>query len=178
MFRADGDQQQALEFRMALAADRFRVMRKVWNSRELSLELKLRVYAAGVVSVLVYGCECWDMERACTAVGAWNARRLAVITGREIREEYLVPSYDLIGAVRARRLKYVGHILRLEEGRMLRGAIEEEWRNQKDGCRGLLYDTPIVETFDELVQLASDSKLWRGLVEKIYKKKPKRKRKG
>ena len=144
----------------------------------ICMELKLRVYAAGVVSVLVYGCECWDMERACTAVGAWNARRLAVITGREIREEYLVPSYDLIGAVRARRLKYVGHILRLEEGRMLRGAIEEEWRNQTDGCRGLLYDTPIVETFDELVQLASDSKLWRGLVEKIYKKKPKRKRKG
>ena len=89
-----------------------------------------------------------------------------------------MPSYDLIGAVRARRLKYVGHILRLEEGRMLRGAIEEEWRNQTDGCRGLLYDTPIVETFDELVQLASDSKLWRGLVGKIYKKKPKRKRKG
>ena len=61
------------------------------------------------------------MERACTAVGARNARRLAVITGREIREEYLVPSYDLIGAVRARRLKYVGHILRLEEGRIRAG---------------------------------------------------------
>ena len=72
----------------------------------------------------------------------------------------------------------MGHILRLEEGRLLRGAIEVEWKNQADGCRGLLYDTPIVETFDELVQLASDSKLWRGLVEKIYKKKPKRKRKG
>ena len=177
-FRADGDQQQALEYRMALAADKFRVLRRVWNSSELSLELKLRVYAAGVVSVLTYGCECWDMERACTAVGAWNARRLAAITDRQIRDEYLVPSYDLLGEVRARRLKYVGHILRLEEGRLLRVAIEEEWGRQADSCRGLLYDTPRVDSFSELVLIASDSDLWRRLVEKVYKKKPKRKRKG
>ena len=58
----------------------------------VSLELKLRVYVAGVVSVLVYGCECWDMEWAVGAVGAWNARRLAVLTDREIRSEYLEPS--------------------------------------------------------------------------------------
>ena len=25
----------------------------------------------GVVSVLVYGCECWDMEWSTGAVGAW-----------------------------------------------------------------------------------------------------------
>ena len=90
----------------------------------------------------------------------------------------MVPSYDLVGAVRARRMQYVGHILRLEDGRMLRRALEEEWSRQSDGCRGLLYDTPVVDTFNELVLIASDRDLWRGLVEKIYKKKPKRKKKG
>ena len=43
----------------------------------------------------------------------------------------------------------VGHILRLEEGRMLRVAIEEEWKQQGVGDRGLLFDTPTVDTFDE-----------------------------
>ena len=83
------------------------------------MEVKIRIYAAGVTSVLVYGCECWDMSQAAKTVGAWNARRLACITNREIREEYKAPSYDLVGAVRARRLKYVGKILRMEEGRLL-----------------------------------------------------------
>ena len=36
----------------------------------------------------------------------------------DCREEYKMPSYDLVGAVRARRLQYVGQILRLEEGRL------------------------------------------------------------
>lgn len=58
----------------------------------------------------------------------------------------------------------VGHILRLEEGRMLRVAIEEEWKQQGFGDRGLLFDTPKVDTFDELVMIASDRDLWRGLV--------------
>ena len=161
---------------MVLAADRFRELRRIWKCKELSVEVKIRIYAAGVASVLVYGCECWDMSQAAKTVGAWNARRLACITNREIREEYKAPSYDLVGAVRARRLKYVGKILRMEEGRLLLRAMEEEWSLETTGNKGLLYDTPIVDTFNELIVLAHDEELWRGLVESIYKRKPKRSR--
>ena len=91
---------------------------------------------------------------------------------------YKAPSYDLVGAVRARRLKYVGKILRMEEGRLLLRALEEEWRLEATGNKGLpvLYDTPIVDTFNELIVLAHDEELWGGLVESIYKRKPKRSR--
>ena len=44
-------------------------------------------------------------------------------------------------------------ILRLEESRVLRVAVEEEWKLQRAGDRGLLFDTPtctvLVDTFDE-----------------------------
>ena len=43
---------------MEQAADRFRQIGNLWNSSELSVGLKLRLYKAGVFSVLAYGCEC------------------------------------------------------------------------------------------------------------------------
>ena len=51
----------------------------------------MRLYAAAVVSVLVYGSEAWPVsDKVIKWVGAWNARRLSFITDREIRDEYLV----------------------------------------------------------------------------------------
>ena len=114
-FSADGSRELGRVVRMDQAADRFRQLGSVWNSSELSVQLKLRIYEAGVYSVLAYGCECWDLtERAGTALRAWNARRLAMITGREIREEYLEPLFDLLGYARARRLKWAGQLLRAD----------------------------------------------------------------
>ena len=57
------------------------------------------------------------------------------------------------------------------EGRLLRRALEAEWDSLGGECRGLLYDTPRVDNFEDLVMLASDRDLWRGLVEKMYKRK-------
>ena len=131
---------------------------------------------AGVVSVLVYGCECWDLEECTGMVQQWNARRLALISGREIRDEYVGPSVDLLGMVRARRMKWVGEILRLEEDRLLRNALEVEWDQQGGSCGGLLRDVPEVDSFSQLIDIASDIKLWKGLVDQIYRKprRPKR----
>jgi hypothetical protein len=62
------------------------------------------------------GCECWDLsEKAGTALRSWNARRLAMITGKEIREEYFEPACDLPRCARATRLKWVGQLLRAKE---------------------------------------------------------------
>ena len=59
---------------------------------------------------------------------------------------------------------------------LLLRALEEEWNLKTTGDRGLLFDTPIVDTFNELIVLAHDEELWKGLVESIYKRKPKRSR--
>ena len=88
----------------------------IWRSKELYTALKLRLYAAAVASVLVYGGEAWPITDKVTKwVGAWNTRRLSFITEREIRDEYLIPSFDIVARVRARRLTWAGHLLREKE---------------------------------------------------------------
>jgi hypothetical protein len=155
---------------MEQAADRFRQMGSLWNSSELSRGLKLRLYEAGVVSVLAYGSECWDItEKAASAVRAWNARRLAMITGREIREEYKTPSFDLLGCVRARRLKWAGQLLRAPESYLpRRTALAELERYGGQGQPGGIFqDAPKGVTVKELVELAKSQTLWGVLVAEV-----------
>jgi exonuclease III len=166
-FSADGDRALGREARMEQAADRFRQLGNIWNSAELSVGLKLRLYVAGIYSVLAYGCECWDLtEKAVTALRAWNARRLAMITGREIREEYLSPAFDLVGCARARRLKWAGQLLRAKESFLPRRvALEELGRTGGQGQPGGIFqDAPKGVSVEELVELACDRVLWDRMV--------------
>ena len=108
---------------MRKATLRFSRMCYIWRSKELDTTLKLRLYAAAVASVLVYGCEVWPItEKVTKWVGAWNARRLSFITDREIRDEYLVPSFNIVAKIRARRsrLTWAGHLLREKEDHLPR----------------------------------------------------------
>ena len=69
-----------------------------------------------MVSVLVYRSEAWPVsDKVIKWVGAWNAKRLSFITDREIRDEYVVPSFDIVARIRARRLTWAGHLLREKE---------------------------------------------------------------
>ena len=124
---ADGDQMVGLERRMEAAAGRFGELGRIWWSAGISVELKLRIYTAGVLSVLLYGCECWWLdEGVCSKAGAWNARRLAVITGRSIQEEYKQPARDVIEMARRRRRKWHDKVLRKESSSVVRQLLEME----------------------------------------------------
>ena len=169
-FSADGDRVMGREARMEQAANRFRQLGNIWNSSELSVGVKLRLYEAGVYSVLAYGCECWDLsEKAGTALRAWNARRLAMITGREIREEYLEPSFNLLGCARARRQKWAGQLLRAKETFLPRRVAMAEL--ERTGGRGqpggLFQDAPKGVTVEELVELAGMIQEWGKLVGRV-----------
>jgi hypothetical protein len=169
-FSADGDRVLGREDRMELAADRFRQLGNIWNSSELSVGVKLRLYEAGVYSVLAYGCECWDLsEKAGTALRSWNARRLAMITGREIREEYLEPAFDLLRCARARRLKWAGQLLRAKESFLPRRvAMAELERTGGEGQPGGLFqDAPKGVSVEELVELACMKQEWGKLVGRV-----------
>ena len=56
-FSGDGSRELGREERMIQAADRFRQMGSIWNNSELSEGLNIRLYKAGVYSVLA----CWRM---------------------------------------------------------------------------------------------------------------------
>ena len=138
------------------------------------MNLKLRLYAAAVVSVLTYACEAWPLSvKIVKWLSAWNARRLAFVTGREIRDEYVVPSFDLVARIRARRLTWAGHLLRAKEEylprRMALAQLQSDM--ERHTCLGtttdLFQDAPERKSIPEMVVLARDRAGWRRLVEYI-----------
>ena len=132
--------------------------------------LKLRLYEAGVVSVLVYGCECWDLTvKAATSLRSWNARRMSMITGKEIREEYKHPSFDLLGCARARRLKWAKQLLRAPEDFIPRRTAMAELERYGGGGQpgGIFQDAPKGVTVEELVELANRQVFWSKEVRKL-----------
>ena len=62
-------------------------------------------------------------------------------------------------------MKWVGHILRLEDSRMLKQALQVIYDNRQEG--GILMDVPKQKTWDELEELAKDRLVWKGLVRTI-----------
>ena len=96
---------------------------------------------------------------------SWNAKRLAFITGREIRAEMTVPSFRLTDWLRARRLQWAGHLIR-EDGQSLAGKVArvDLRKHSEEGSCSLFMDVP-AGSYEEVVELAWDRDLWRGLVE-------------
>ena len=87
------------------------------------------------------------------------------MTGRDFREETVTPTFDLISRLRSRRLRWAGHILRMEEQSLLKRVLVEQVRKElEQGCReagGLLMDAPVFKSVGELFELALDRKSWR-----------------
>ena len=141
-FRADGKAEHSIQERMRKAALRFSRLCHIWKSKELDTTLKLRLHAAAVVSVLVYGCEAWPItEKVTKRIGAWDARRLSFITNREIRDEYLVPSFGIVARIRARRLNWAGNLIKEKEEvskKLKELGVEDSLINLKGITQGML----------------------------------------
>ena len=76
--------------------------------------------------MLTHASEAWTLtEPVLRSVNGFNSRCLHIITGRG--QDYWVtataPEYDLLLAIRQRRLRYFGHILRMPESRVVRRAL-------------------------------------------------------
>ena len=69
------------------------------------------------MSVMTYGCEAWAMTPEIQArINGANARCLARLTGRSVHQEVSPRSqtFDLVTAIKIRKWKWLGHILRLK----------------------------------------------------------------
>ena len=162
----------ALLQRMAIARTRFGDLHLAWRSTKLPTSIKLRMFACAVISVLTYGNEIWLLtDRVRRKLRGWCARCLAVITGRSFREETVDPSFDLVSRLRSRRLRWAGHILRLEETSLLRRVLlasaqrdlDKGWWEQG----GLLEDAPAYSTVEQLLEMAGDRDVWRVAVQEL-----------
>ena len=138
-------------------------MRAIWASKSIPQKLKMRIYKSGVCSRLTYGSEAWRLDpRTCKMLNGANSRMVARITNRTSHEEASArtQTFDVVRWIRARRLQWVGHILRARNG----------WCNKRSSTSWrieLLMDIPPTYSWSELQELAANRDGWRSRVNKL-----------
>ena len=166
IFSADGSQGFDLRRRIGMAMNRCGTLRHVLDSNGVPLSLKLKIYAAAVVSIMTYGCEAWNLdERTRAQLNGANARCLSRFTGKSSHEEASKTkrTFDMVAAVRKRRHQWLGHILRMQrthddKERLVKLAVRAQYHLQLPG--NLCADAPATDTFEELEQLAQNRTEW------------------
>ena len=114
-------------------------MLNIWKSRDLSIELKLRLLRATVFSIARYGCESWaptKNDKRIEAFELWCYKRLLRVSWKDKRTnnwmlEKIGSPLILRDTIRKRKLSYFGHIMRREE------SIKKQiFQGTMEGCRG------------------------------------------
>ena len=162
IFEAGGSQMPDVRARIAMAQTRYGKLRHIWHNNDLHLGLKLRLYKACICSILTYGSEAWTLTTETTrSINGANAQMMAGITGNTPHQEASPKSrtFDIVLWIRARRLQWLGHILRMGKERLLKRAIYEMFKNRKQG--DMLMDAPTHKTWRELCTYAVDRDYWR-----------------
>ena len=75
-------------------------------------------------------------------------------------------SFDLVRAIRARRLAWLGHILRTSPARILTQTVEHMCNNRSEV--DILTDTPETQSWDELRVWSQNRKKWRIRVHSVW----------
>ena len=153
--------------RCEMAKTRAGSLRHIWAAK-LPIDLKLRLYIACCCSILVWGSEAWVLnEDARRCINGANAYMLSHITGKTKREEATAKTttFNILAWIRARQLRWVGHILRLQdrngEPRLIKETLRVIFDSRKPG--DLLMDVEI-EDWDQLVKAAEDKDAWKARV--------------
>lgn len=122
---SDGKSLTEIKSRIALATAASSNLSILWKSRKISFKVKFRMYNALVLSVLLYGCECWTLlaesERRLQAFEMKCFRRMLGISYREHKtNEYVSmhirslagPYEPLLTIVKRRKFHWFGHVVR------------------------------------------------------------------
>ena len=95
-----------------------------------------------------------------------NARCLSHITGKTAHLEASAHTrtYDLVSAIRTRRMRWLGHILRMPNARLVKLATRVQWDLNIEG--GMFMDIPayVGLTFAAVEALAQDRKAWKAMI--------------
>ena len=109
--------------------------------------------------------EAWTLNTKITrALNGANAQMMAAITGNTPHQEASARTrtFDIVMWIRARRLQWLGHILRMGRKRLLKRAIYEMLKERQEG--DMLMDAPSHNSWRELCTYAIDRDYWRARV--------------
>ena len=162
IMQADGGQLKDIKTRIARARTRFGKLRHLWNDKTLHYNLRLRLYKSSVCSIMVYGSEAWKLDpEAVRKLNGANSQMMSVISGKTPHQEASPKwrSFDIVRWIRARRLAWLGHILRLGPERKIKQAVFEMFKHRSEG--DLLMDAPQYNSWRHLCTQAQDRERWR-----------------
>ena len=166
--QCDGDDRADVKFRMDIAQSRFSSLHHIWKDHRLPRALKIRLYKASVCSTLTHACEAWQLtEDVRRMLNGFNSRCLHTITKQPYRDTACNPSYDLLLAIRKRRLRFLGHILRMNPERLVRRTLQAYVNGGTDVPEGSLLQDCEAASFEELTRLANNKKLWQRRVNEL-----------
>ena len=112
--------------RVGKALGRFSQMKQLWGMKRMKVTTKMRCYNAYVLPILLFGCETWaltqqqlvDLERV-------HLRCLRQILGVHLSDRQTLEhirkqcsTVSLADHIRAARLRWFGHVMRMEHGRI------------------------------------------------------------
>ena len=146
----DGSIAEEISARIARAQAAFLNMRHLWHRRDISLTTKGRVYNATVRPTLLYGCETWVLRsedihrlqvfdhRCLRSIGyfSWKQR----LSNKDVRHRIFgvqKQSRRLNQIILGTRMRWLGHVLRMENSRLPRKFLLSEpeigWKRSRGG---------------------------------------------
>ena len=171
-----------LNSRIGKAATAFgKLSDRVWENNKLTTKTKMLVYQACVLTTLLYGSETWTLyagqEKRMNAFHMRCLRRILgikwqdMITNTEVLHR--AEQTSLFPVFRRRRMRWLGHVRRMEDTRLpkqvLYGELSQGKRGTgrpklryKDICKRTLKELCINE--EEWSQMAEDRDEWRSKV--------------
>ena len=177
----NGGTSREVNARIQMARGSFSKLRRVWLSKLLRKDTKIRIFNACVKSVLLYGCETWLVTKKkiqrkiqtfvniCPRyiLRIWwpniiSNKDLWKVTGQE----------DINLEIRKRKFRWIGHTLRKEDGEILKAALL--WNLQGNRKRGRPRNScrrsvikEMGRSWNELRFLAADRQKWKGLIDNL-----------
>ena len=127
-----GDITTDLMCRLGKANSAFKRLNRIWKSREITLKSKLMLYTTLVTPIAMYASETWKMtEGTAHKLDVFHQRCLRKIMGiswkdRVTNEEVLQRSNQIKLSIKVkdRRLRILGHTLRMPDRRHPRRSLE------------------------------------------------------
>ena len=93
---------------------RFSSLYHMWQDHTF---MKLRLYKATVFSSLTHLCEAWDLIKSLNGL---NSRCLHMITMKNYHSTATAYDYNLILAMWRHRIRFIGHLMRMDNNRLLK----------------------------------------------------------
>jgi hypothetical protein len=118
----------ALEVRARIgkALGRFAQMKQLWGMRRMPVTTKMRCYSAYVLPILLFGCETWALtQQQLGSLERVHSSCLRQILGVRVSDRHKLVdirkqcgTVSLADHISAARLRWFGHIVRMEHGRI------------------------------------------------------------